>query len=80
MPAEDRARKPGALTPAREETRVSMRALLASCAAADAVSKPPSGNEDASKPEEVGVKHSKPVEECDSGALAPRGHPDQDAA
>lgn len=42
MPAEDRAREPGALPSAPVETEVSMQDLLASCAAADAVSKPPS--------------------------------------
>ncbi|MCH6162106.1 hypothetical protein [Streptomyces marispadix] len=45
MPAEDRAREPGAPPTATGESGVSMRALLASCAAADAVSTPPSDAE-----------------------------------
>ncbi|MGH3324514.1 MAG: hypothetical protein ACRDOV_08840 [Streptomyces sp.] len=40
MPAEEREQQHG--TPGRSASAVSMRELLASCAAADAVSKPPS--------------------------------------
>ncbi len=42
MSAEDREQEPGA-QPAPSAAGVSMRALLDSCAAADAISKPPSG-------------------------------------
>ena len=78
MPAEDRARKPGALPSAPEETGVSMRALLASCAAADAVSTPPS---DADEQAERG-KRAKADGDEESAAVAgsPRSHPGQDAA
>ncbi|SCK28729.1 hypothetical protein [Streptomyces sp. WMMB 322] len=89
MPAEDRVRKPGTLPSAPEETGVSMSALLASCAAADAVSTPP--------PDATGhamhagharhAEHAKPVTtdaDADEGsadaAASPGPHRGRDAA
>ena len=78
MPAEDRARKPGALPSAPEETGVSMSALLASCAAADAVSTPPKAAD------ELSGRGKRPTSDGDEGSAAvagnARSHPGQDAA
>lgn len=74
MPAEDRARKPGALPSAPDETGVSMRALLASCAAADAISTPPS------EAERAGRAESDDGDEASRGAGGPQAQPGQDAA
>lgn len=88
MPAEDRARKPGALPSAPPETGVSMRALLASCAAADAVSTPPSdaeeraGGGDSSGDGAGSGKRAKPGDDEGSPPVPgrPRVHPGRDAA
>lgn len=85
MPAEDRARKPGALPSAPDETGVSMRALLASCAAADAVSTPPSdADEQAQRAEhsEHSSEHSEPdgEDEAPPATAGPLGHPGRNAA
>lgn len=78
MPAEDRARKPGALPSAPEETGVSMSALLASRAAADAVSTPPS---DADEQAEQ-LKRAKADGDEGSAAVtgSPEARPGRDAA
>jgi hypothetical protein len=80
MPAEDRAREPGAPPSAPEGSGVSMRALLASCAAADAVSTPPSdartladGADGADGPEDGDGAD-------DMDGPRPVRHPGQDAA
>ncbi|WP_314171606.1 hypothetical protein [Streptomyces winkii] len=76
MPAEDRVRKPGAQPSAPKETGVSMRALLASCAAADAVSTPPSdAGADAGGQRRGRVPDKEHVEPEDGGASSAPGRP-----
>ncbi|WP_079123315.1 hypothetical protein [Streptomyces abyssalis] len=79
MPAEDRARKPGAPPSAPGEQGVSMRALLASCAAADAVSTPPSDVD--GSPSEAG-RAKRGDDEAGTATMtgAAEAHPGQDAA
>lgn len=77
MPAEEREQERGAQS-APPAAGVSMRALLASCAAADAVSKPPSDGDDGA------VTDAGPYEESGgrsgSTAQAAQPQPRQDAA
>jgi hypothetical protein len=86
MPAEDRARKPGAPASAPQEmppeTGVSMRALLASCAAADAVSRPPSDAEERAGAAAECGKFVKPGDDEGSAAVPGRArtHQGRDAA
>lgn len=75
MPAEEREQERGAQS-APPAAGVSMRALLASCAAADAVSKPPSDGDDGA------ATDAGPYEESGSGSTAQAAQPQprQDAA
>ncbi|HWM39697.1 MAG TPA: hypothetical protein VNS49_21555 [Streptomyces sp.] len=75
MPAEEREQERGAQS-AQPAAGVSMRALLASCAAADAVSKPPSDGDDGAVTDAGSSGESGSGSTAEASQLQPR----QDAA
>jgi hypothetical protein len=79
MPAEDREQERGTQQSVPPAAGVSMRALLASCAAADAVSKPPHEGPEAIETEKA-AEAAEAAEAVERGGDLRGRQPEQDAA